>query len=57
MNNSNIKTYIANIFLKASPQFNHSNLLEFQTGLKAVDHYKDKEGMSSRQRMAIIPSR
>jgi len=33
-----------------------ANLVEYQTGLKAVDHYKDKEGMSSRQRAAIIIS-
>jgi hypothetical protein len=30
LDNSHIKTFIANIFLKASPQFNHSNILEFQ---------------------------
>ena len=37
LNNSNIRTYIANIFLKASPQFNHSNLLEFQNILASMD--------------------
>jgi len=30
-----------------------ANLVEFQTGLKAVDHYKDKEGLSSRQRAGL----
>jgi hypothetical protein len=36
LNNSYIKTYIANIFLKASPQFNHSNILEFQNILATI---------------------
>ena len=36
LNNSHIKTYIANIFLKASPQFNHSNILEFQNILATM---------------------
>lgn len=30
-----------------------SNLVEYQTGLKAVDHYKDKEGLSNRQRAGL----
>ena len=36
LNNSHIKTYIINIFLKASPQFNHSNILEFQNILATI---------------------
>ena len=30
LSNNSIKTAIVNIFLKSSPQFNHSNILEFQ---------------------------
>jgi hypothetical protein len=36
LNNSYIKTYITNIFLNASPQFNHSNILEFQNILATI---------------------
>jgi hypothetical protein len=38
LNNSQIRTYITNIFLKASKQFNHSNLLEFQNILASMNH-------------------
>ena len=38
LNNSYIKTYITNIFLKVNQQFNHSNLLEFQNILASMDN-------------------
>jgi hypothetical protein len=31
-----------------------ADLVEYQSGLKAVDHYKDKKGVSNRARAAII---
>lgn len=46
LNNSYIKTYIANIFLKASPQFNHSNILEFQNILATISDYKIRPSTS-----------
>jgi len=38
LNNSHIRTYVTNIFLKASKQFNNSNLLEFQNILASMSH-------------------